>query len=96
MAARGAEIHAARIERVYGHGVAQDINLAGEWYLSAARLGEIEAQTIVARMFETGEGRPLDDRLARYWYSQAAKRGDIPSQAKLFAYEREDTKAAAK
>ncbi len=75
-----------------GRGVPQDINMAGEWYLSAARAGEIEAQTIVARMFETGEGRPLDDRLARYWYKEAAKRGDLPSQAKIFAYEREDAK----
>jgi TPR repeat protein len=60
--------------------------------ICAARGGELEAQTIVARMFETGEGRPLDDRLARYWYKEAAKRGDLPSQAKLFAYEREDAK----
>ncbi len=77
-----------------GRGVTQDINLAGEWYLSAARAGELDAQTIVARMFETGEGRPLDDRMARYWYKEAAKRGDLPSQAKMFAYEREDAKAA--
>lgn len=78
-----------------GRGVAKDLNLAGQWYLSAARAGEIEAQTIVARMYETGEGRDLDDRMARYWYQEAAKRGDIPSQAKLFAYEREDAKALA-
>ena len=75
-----------------GRGIQQDLSLAGEWYLSAARAGEIEAQTIVARMFETGEGRPLDDRMARYWYKEAAKRGDLPSQAKIFAYEREDAK----
>jgi uncharacterized protein len=76
-----------------GRGVQQDVVLAGEWYLSAARAGEIEAQTIVARMFETGEGRVQDDRMARYWYKEAAKRGDLPSQAKMFAYEREDAKS---
>lgn len=75
-----------------GRGIAKDLDLAGQWYLEAARLGEIEAQTIVARMFETGEGRPQDDRLARYWYQAAAKRGDLPSQAKMFAYERDDAK----
>jgi TPR repeat protein len=79
-----------------GRGVTADLNLAGEWYLSAARAGELEAQTIVARMFETGEGRPQDDRMARYWYKEAAKRGDLPSQAKMFAYERDDAKSAVK
>lgn len=78
-----------------GRGIAQDDKLAGEWYLAAARSGEIEAQTIVARMFETGQGREQDDRMARFWYQSAAKRGDLPSQAKMFAYEREDAKAAA-
>jgi uncharacterized protein len=79
-----------------GRGVAQDVEAAGQWYLSAARAGEIEAQTIVARMFETGEGRPLDERMARYWYQSAAKRGDLPSQAKMFAYERDDARNLAK
>lgn len=76
-----------------GRGITQDLNEAGHWYLEAAKAGDKDTQFMVARMFETGEGRPLDERMARYWYAAAAKNGDLPSQAKMFAYEREDARA---
>jgi uncharacterized protein len=76
-----------------GRGIAKNADEAGYWYLEAAKAGDKDTQFMVARMFETGEGRPQDDRMARYWYAAAAKNGDLPSQAKLFAYEREDAKA---
>ena len=78
-----------------GRGIPMDLTEAGYWYLEAAKAGDKDTQFMVARMFETGEGRPQDERMARYWYAAAAKNGDLPSQAKLFAYEREDEKRRA-
>lgn len=67
-----------QIGRVYacGNAVAQDTEVAAQWFRCAAEAGHARAQASIAWMYEMGLGVTRDDRLAVEWYSRAARQDD--------------------
>lgn len=59
-----------------GLGVIENKNRAHKLWLQAAESGDVHAQTMVGRNFETGTGTQADPELARQWYEKAAGQGD--------------------
>ena len=55
-----------------GRGVAQNPEIAAEWYGCAAEQGDSKAQYRLALLYEKGEGVPQDDNMAYYWLENAA------------------------
>lgn len=53
-----------------------DYTEAARWALLAAQQGNINAQTALASLYETGKGVPLDYVAAYAWYSRAIAGGD--------------------
>jgi uncharacterized protein len=49
----------------------------------AANAGDPRAQFILAREFQTGEGRPKNQNLSIFWYRKSADAGYAPSQNNL-------------
>lgn len=61
----------------------QDDKKAAEWMLKAANQGFLEAQVIVAAMYDRGMGMEMDVHKATAWYEKAAAQGHKPSLAIL-------------
>ena len=61
----------------------KDEKKAFEWLLKAAKQGLLEAQVIVAAMYDSGLGIPMDVHKATEWYEKAAAQGHKPSLAIL-------------
>ncbi len=66
----------------FGRGVAKDEEEAMRWYLKAARLGEVDAMTALADMYD-GRGQPAFQAPAVAWYQKAAKLGDPEAMSRL-------------
>ncbi len=60
-----------------------DFNKAFELFERAAGVGDVEAQTIVASMYQQGQGADFDMQKAVQWYEQAAEHGYAPAQFNL-------------
>lgn len=60
-----------------------DEKKAAEWMLKAAKQGFLEAQVIMAAMYDRGLGVEMDVNKATEWYEKAAAQGHKPSLAIL-------------
>jgi TPR repeat protein len=61
----------------------KDEKKAAEWMLKAANQGFLEAQVIMAAMYDRGMGVEMDVNKATAWYEKAAAQGHKPSLAIL-------------
>jgi TPR repeat protein len=66
-----------------GNGVEKDEQQAAEWMLKAANQGHIEAQVIIAAMYDRDLGVKNDVKMATQWYEKAAAQGYSASKAIL-------------
>ena len=66
-----------------GNSVEKDEQKAAEWMLKAANQGHIEAEVIVAAMYDRGLGVKNDVKMATQWYEKAAAQGNATSMAIL-------------
>ncbi len=57
--------------------------LASKWMEKAAKQGLVEAQVVVAAMYDTGVGFKFNKQKATRWYEKAAKQGHGTSMALL-------------
>ncbi|GMQ89939.1 MAG: hypothetical protein BMS9Abin10_0276 [Gammaproteobacteria bacterium] len=73
---------AVEAERVYNE---QDYARAMELALPLAEAGNADAQYLVARMYERGEGVPVDKAKVLTWYRKSAEGGNAKAQYKLGA-----------
>ena len=76
------------LSRIYedGGGVSADYQEAVEWFRKAAELGHVEAQAMLATLYQSGhqEGGVLQShRKAVEWWRRAAEQGHAPSQINL-------------
>lgn len=60
-----------------------DEKSASKWMLKAAEQGLIEAEVVVAAMYDSGLGVTLDVKKASAWYEKAAAKGHGASMAIL-------------
>jgi TPR repeat protein len=65
------------------NGIEKDEQQAAEWMLKAANQGIIEAQVIMAALYDRGLGVENDVNMATKWYEKAAAQGHEASQAIL-------------
>ncbi len=65
------------------NGVEVDEQKAAEWMLKAANQGLIEAEVIMAALYDRGQGVKNDVKIATAWYEKAAAQGHGPSLAIL-------------
>jgi TPR repeat protein len=56
---------------------------AEEWYLKAAKQGDLVAQYKLGRLYEKGMGVPKDYAEAIHWYKISAENGDWSAQLEL-------------
>jgi hypothetical protein len=70
-----------------GRGVAQNPEIAAEWYGCAAEQGDSKAQYRLALLYEKGEGVPQDDNMAYYWLESAAAQDNESAIARLEYYQ---------
>ena len=59
-----------------GQGVAQDKNLAAQWYRKAADAGDADGMGNLSLCYLWGEGVSQDMNSAEYWMNQAAEHGN--------------------
>ncbi|MFI3157294.1 MAG: tetratricopeptide repeat protein [Methylococcaceae bacterium] len=64
-------------------GVEVDEQKAAEWLLKSANQGFIEAEVIMAALYDRGMGVKNDVKMATAWYEKAAAQGHGPSLAIL-------------
>ena len=64
-----------------GSGVEKDEQHAFEWLLKAAQQGSIDAEMIVAAMYDRGLGVKNDVKIATQWYEKAAAQGNTTALA---------------
>jgi hypothetical protein len=64
-------------------GLVQNDTAAVEWWLKAAKKGDLEAMFNLAIMYEDGRGCKQDDEQALRWYTKAAEGGDAEAQYTL-------------
>ncbi len=86
LAEQGNSLAQAKIGAMYllgKEGKEQDDKKAAEWMLKAANQGFLEAQVIVAAMYDRGMGMEMDVHKATAWYEKAAAQGHKPSLAIL-------------
>lgn len=86
LAEQGNSLVQAKIGAMYllgKEGKEQDDKKAAEWMLKAANQGFLEAQVIVAAMYDRGMGMEMDVHKATAWYEKAAAQGHKPSLAIL-------------
>ena len=86
LAEQGNSLAQAKIGAMYllgKEGKEQDDKKAAEWMLKAANQGFLEAQVIVAAMYDRGIGMEMDVHKATAWYEKAAAQGHKPSLAIL-------------
>ena len=66
----------------------EDYKTAYKLIAPLAKQGDADAQYILGRMYENGQGVPQDDKEAVKWYQLAAEQGDAIAQANLgFMYD---------
>lgn len=65
------------------NGVEMDELKAAEWMLKSANQGFIEAEVIMAALYDRGIGVKNDVKMATSWYEKAAAQGHAPSLAIL-------------
>lgn len=65
------------------NGVEMDEQKAAEWMLKSANQGFIEAEVIMAALYDRGIGVKNDVKMATAWYEKAAAQGHGPSLAIL-------------
>ncbi len=61
----------------------KDEKKAAQWLLKAAKQGFLEAQVIIAALYDRGLGLEMDVNKATEWYEKAAAQGHKPSLAIL-------------
>lgn len=86
MATQGNALAQAKLGAMYllgQEGHEKDEKKAAEWLLKAANQGFLEAQVIVAAMYDRGLGMEMDVHKATTWYEKAAAQGHKPSLAIL-------------
>jgi TPR repeat protein len=86
LAEQGNSLAQAKLGAMYllgKEGKEQDDKKAAEWMLKAANQGFLEAQVIVAAMYDRGMGMGMDVHKATAWYEKAAAQGHKPSLAIL-------------
>jgi TPR repeat protein len=86
MAAKGNALAEAKLGAQYllgQNGTEKDEKKAAEWLLKAASQGILEAQVIIAAMYDRGLGMEMDVHKATAWYEKAAAQGHKPSLAIL-------------
>jgi TPR repeat protein len=86
LAEQGNSLAQAKLGAMYllgKEGKEQDDKKAAEWMLKAANQGFLEAQVIVAAMYDRGMGMEMDVHKATAWYEKAAAQGYKPSLAIL-------------
>ena len=66
-----------------GCGVDEDVAAAAEWYLKAAKLGHLQAQSDVGEIYTQGDYVPVNYRIALKWLREAAANGFYHSQMTL-------------
>lgn len=67
----------------YGEGVAEDVNMALEWFLKAAEAGSADAMYELGDKYYWGEGVSEDTNKAIIWYTKAADAGYSEAMYKL-------------
>lgn len=65
------------------NGVEVDAQKAAAWMLKAAEQGLLEAEVVVAAMYDSGLGMPQNVNKATQWYEKAAAKGHGASLAIL-------------
>lgn len=65
------------------NGFEMDEKKAAEWMLKSANQGFIEAEVIMAALYDRGMGVKNDVKIATAWYEKAAAQGHGPSLAIL-------------
>ena len=64
-------------------GIEKDEEKAAEWMLKAANQGVVDAQVVIAAMYDRGMGVKNDVKMATKWYEKAAAQGHTTSLAIL-------------
>ena len=67
----------------YGDGVAEDVNVAVEWYRKAAEAGNSDAMYELGDKYYRGEGVTEDANAALEWYRKAAAAGNTKAMYEL-------------
>ncbi len=86
MAERGDALAQAKLGAMYilgRDGVEHDDQKAAEWMLKAAKQGLIEAEVVMAALYDRGMGVPQNVDTATQWYEKAAVKGHGASLALL-------------
>jgi len=65
------------------NGVEKDEQKAASWFVKSAEQDFVEAEVIIAALYDRGMGVPQNVETATQWYEKAAKQGHKPSQAIL-------------
>ncbi|NOR71998.1 MAG: sel1 repeat family protein [Methylomarinum sp.] len=85
-AEQGNALGQAKLASIYllgRNGVEIDNIQAAAWMKKAAEQGLVEAQVVVAAMYDRGMGLKGDKKIATQWYEKAAKQGHGTSLAIL-------------
>jgi len=110
LADQGNALGQAKLASLYilgWQGVVVDDRQAAKWMKKSAEQGLVDAQVVVAAMYESGLGVTVDIKKATQWYEKAAKQGHGASLALLgknptakgsvqFNYKKMRSKAAQK
>jgi len=86
MAEQGDAVAQAKLGAMYilgRDGVDKDEQKAAEWMLKAAKQGLIEAEVVMAALYDRGMGVPQNVDTATQWYEKAAVKGHGASLALL-------------
>ncbi len=81
-----AEYNLAKLYYLGDVGVHQDLQLAGAWFAQAAKMGHAGALFAAGRMYDLGEGVPVDQKRAIVYYKEAALKADADAQSALATY----------
>ncbi|MDR2400106.1 MAG: sel1 repeat family protein [Deferribacteraceae bacterium] len=60
-------------------------NKAFDWYLKSANQNNVEAQTMLGKMYESGVGIRRDLAKAAEWYKKGTEQGSVEAQTRLGA-----------
>ncbi|WP_027147423.1 MULTISPECIES: tetratricopeptide repeat protein [Methylobacter] len=86
MAEQGDALAQAKLGAMYILGredIERDEQKAAEWMLKAAKQGLIEAEVVMAALYDRGLGVPHNVDMATQWYEKAAAKGHGASLALL-------------
>ncbi len=86
LAEQGNALGQAKLASLYllgRNGVTIDNKEAAKWMKKAAEQGLVEAQAVLAAMYDRGMGMPGDKKKATAWYEKAAAQGHGTSMAIL-------------